>query len=289
MSIVGIYKFIRVLLNLDNISLDDKQIVQIIIYIISYKLKVNIEKTDLLHTELENSIPNFKWFVKKFTLVLNNLIVITNIVFKNDGLVISGLRKMLDIPTILKVLDLITIFTKEQNFGLKKFSFIITEKDQKVLKNIVHHVLKNRGLNETVFTYKTPYDEQRYKKHLDKINNAKIGDILENETIYLYVEYLVIYGEKKDYDNCFVDGDLGDRLDEYENYKLEEISIDDLNLEEWEHDTFFSDIYKEKFLKTKDYPPIVVDSEYSIIDGLHRANALKRSGVEKILAFVGID
>jgi len=138
------------------------------------------------------------------------------------------------------------------------------------------------------YKFNNDYDSLRYKKHLDVINNAKIGDILVNETIYLYVEYLVTHGEKNDYDNCFVDGDLGERLDEYDKYQLKEISIDDIDLDEWELDDYYTDIYKTKYIDNKDYPPIVVGSEYSIIDGLHRANALKESGLEKIKAFVGI-
>ena len=43
------------------------------------------------------------------------------------------------------------------------------------------------------------------------------------------------------------------------------------------------------YSNTKEYPPIVVSKNYSIIDGTHRANALKFCGLKKILAFVGYD
>ena len=77
-------------------------------------------------------------------------------------------------------------------------------------------------------------------------------------------------------------------FEEYEKYKLKEILIDKLNLNEWDLDDDYVEEYKNKYLENKDYPPIVVDSDYVIIDGLHRANALKKSGLEKIMAFVGI-
>lgn len=309
-SIIGIHKLTKTLLDIDQQNLSDDVVMSVITYCILLKITENSDIKNRLGLELEKSVPNFQNLVKKFSRLLNTLITITNMVFKKDQIVIGSLRKMLNIKTtlIIKVFNLIGDFCIEQNMGLQKFTFIIHEKPYKVLKNIVQFVdketakdryyIEGLSLTENVtkesidYKYKTPYDIQRFKKHLDAVNNAKVGDILDNETIWLYVEYLVMYGEKQDYDNCFVDGDLGDRLDEYEKYKLKEISIDELNLEEWDLHDFYVDIYKEKFLGNKEYPPIVVGKKeygtYSIIDGLHRANALKESGVEKILAFVGI-
>ena len=294
--IIGIYKFIKIL---DN--LPEEKLMSIILYILSYKLHISADKTKKLGSDLQLEIPNFESLVKKFTLVLNTLLMICNMVFKKDGLVIGSLGQMLNLKIILKVLDLISDFCTEQNLGLQKFIYLIYEKDDEVLKSIVEFVeketrdnyieglLPEENVTESInYNFKTDYDSYRFKKHLDIVNNSKVGDILDNETIYLYVEYLVMYGEKQDYDNCFVDGNLGDRIDEYDRYKLKEIPISKLNLEEWDLDDSYVDIYKGKFLQNKDYPPIVIDDEYSIIDGLHRTVALKESGLEKIMAFVGI-
>ena len=135
------------------------------------------------------------------------------------------------------------------------------------------------------FNFKNPQQEDRYKPILDKIINAKVGDILSNDVVYMYVQYLCDQAGK--YDNCFIDGDLGDRLDEYDNYILKEILIDKIDIEEWGFDMDDVEEYMKIYSKTKEYPPIVVSADYSIIDGTHRANALKHCGLKKILAFVG--
>lgn len=430
--IVGIYKIFKNLLIQDKIQLSDELMVSMVILVLLDKIVINIDKSKLLYSELENTVPNFKMLIRKFKLCLHSILVISNIVFKRDKLVIGSFKKLLDVKLISKVLNLIEIFTLGHKIGLQEFSAIIHEKDQKVLKNIIEYVnsersnnieglllkenvtsirevinstaqkymknynctlleindgfcydfaqevqkklgysrkdlyilntamfssdystdmvealykdkmnwsksmldkygkppvdlktwrpndhewivfknrhydaecpngvdkwyelpiiqryMKGKIIEESIqYTFKDSYNEQRYKPHLNKINNAKIGDILDNEDIYLFVEYLVIQADK--FEDCFVYGDLGDRLEEYEKYKLKEIPIDKLNLNEWDLDEDYVEEYKNKYLENKDYPPIVVDSDYGIIDGLHRANALKKLGLEKIMAFIGI-
>ena len=135
--IIGIYKFIKIL---DN--LPEEKLMSIILYILSYKLHISADKTKKLGSDLQLEIPNFESLVKKFTLVLNTLLMICNMVFKKDGLVIGSLGQMLNLKIILKVLDLISDFCTEQNLGLQKFIYLIYEKDQDVLKSIVEFVEK---------------------------------------------------------------------------------------------------------------------------------------------------
>jgi hypothetical protein len=146
---------------------------------------------------------------------------------------------------------------------------------------------KSKIQEAITWNFNKPIDEQRYKKHLDVVMNAKVGDVLSNEDIYQYIEYLTIQADKFEY--SFVDGDLAERIEEYSNYILKELLLDALDLTEWEVDRDIANEYRLQYLKGKEYPPIVVDSEYSIIDGIHRANGLKRAGLTKILAFVGIE
>lgn len=143
-------------------------------------------------------------------------------------------------------------------------------------------------LDEAIsWDFNKPQDEQRYKKHLDAVMNAKVGDILSNEDIYQYVEYLTVRADKYTY--SFVDGDLAERIEEYSNYVLKELLLDAIDLTEWEVDKDIANEYRLQYLKGKEYPPIIVSADYSIIDGIHRANGLKRAGLTKILAFVGIE
>ena len=148
----------------------------------------------------------------------------------------------------------------------------------------MNHIKKFESFN---ISYNKKSHKDRYEEFIEQIKNSNIGDILSNETIYMFVQYLTILSDK--YEDSFVDGDLGERLDEYDNYILKEIDIDDLNLDEWNLDYDLVDHYQELYHENKTYPPIVIDDNFSIIDGTHRANAIKNIGFDKILAFVGLD
>jgi hypothetical protein len=173
------------------------------------------------------------------------------------------------------------------NFDLKSQN--INENTNKKLQNInqnMKHLKIFEGFN---------YDKSRYVEILNKINSAKVGDILPEDIVYQYVEYLVVSGSlTQDYGSSFVDGDLGERIEKYPSYKLMELPIGEIDLDEFELDEEIADEYAEKFEKTKYYPPLVVGAKnpkfgtYRIIDGNHRGNGLKIAGEEFVLAFVGI-
>ncbi len=57
--------------------------------------------------------------------------------------------------------------------------------------------------------------------------NSEIGDIVENDVIYRYVQK--IHRAEED----FYDGDLGKRLDIFDHYKLRVIPINEININEW--------------------------------------------------------
>ncbi len=143
-----------------------------------------------------------------------------------------------------------------------------------------------KTFEEFHYNFKNERQKYRYQEAFDTVNNAKIGDVLPNNTIYLYVEYLTILADKYDY--SFVDGNLGDRLDEYSEYILQEIPISKLTLDEWDIDEESVEEYKNIYMRDKEYPPIVVDKDYTIIDGIHRANAIHSTGQTTILAFIGL-
>lgn len=129
-----------------------------------------------------------------------------------------------------------------------------------------------------------------YRYYLDECwYNADIGDVVPQDYIYNYVEYL--HRNEED----FIDGDIGDRIGEFSKYKLMEISIDRINIDEYELDIDDMKEYKKIFKETNDYPPIILDgntewsfrNNYTIIDGNHRVNALHRLGEKTIKAWVG--
>lgn len=80
----------------------------------------------------------------------------------------------------------------------------------------------------------------------------------------------------------FYDGDITERIGRFLKYQVAEVNITKINMDEYELDDYVDD-YIEKFKQFGTYPPIVLgyyDNNwgYDIIDGTHRANALKKLG-----------
>jgi predicted nucleotidyltransferase len=88
----------------------------------------------------------------------------------------------------------------------------------------------------------------------------------------------------------FVEGDIGDRIYWFDDYKLSSLPISNLNLDEHYVDEDLVDDYIEHIkYSPKTMPPIVYDPiAKSIIDGIHRANAYAKLGYENIPAYVGL-
>lgn len=131
--------------------------------------------------------------------------------------------------------------------------------------------------------------------------NAKIGQVLDESDIYNYVEQL--HRNEED----FTDGDIGQRIGQFSKYKLTEIPIDKINIDEYDLDIDYMKDYKKMFKETNNYPPIVLDDDtsgglttlvngkwvtlnnYTIIDGNHRVNSLHRAGLKTVKAWVGFN
>lgn len=130
------------------------------------------------------------------------------------------------------------------------------------------------------------YQSLRRNQVFDKIENAKVGDILPESDIYNYIEYL---HEEED----FSEGDIVSRIEQYKEYQLTKVPIDEIDIDEWGWDEDVVDNYKELYHQTKKYPSIVLEElepgiQHSIIDGTHRVNALDELGIKTVLAWVGI-
>ena len=125
--------------------------------------------------------------------------------------------------------------------------------------------------------------EKYLSNRLDNsIINNKVGTIVEESSIYQYIETL--HHTQDD----FIDGDLPRRIEWYPQYKLILIPIDRLDTDEFYWDETEVDKFKDLYLETNKYPPIVIAHDFSIIDGTHRLNALEQLGEKKILAYMGI-
>jgi hypothetical protein len=117
----------------------------------------------------------------------------------------------------------------------------------------------------------------RFKTFME--SNTKL---ISNDEVYSLVQR--IHRNPDD----FVDGDLAKRLDKYKFYILKTIPISDLDLNEWDVKDYLVDELSDMIKKNSTYPPIVVTHNMSIIDGIHRANALHELGHKEINAYVGV-
>lgn len=125
------------------------------------------------------------------------------------------------------------------------------------------------------------YWQQRVDNIMNKVYSAKIGDIIPEDIIYQYIE--ILHNEED-----FIDGDLPKRIEKYSSYKLIEVDVTDLNIDEY---YLFEDLvedYIKEYEKRGSYPPPVITHKYELIDGNHRANALHKLGIDKIKVFKGI-
>ena len=121
------------------------------------------------------------------------------------------------------------------------------------------------------------YINERYTN-----DTIKIGDIYDEHEVYSYTQR--IHHTSDD----FYSGDLGERIERYKKYRVEEVNISDIDIDEFTIYDEYVDEYVDMVVKHKSYPPVVLNSDYSIIDGTHRLNALEVLGYKKVIAFVGI-
>jgi hypothetical protein len=84
----------------------------------------------------------------------------------------------------------------------------------------------------------------------------------------------------------FETGDLEDRIRKHDFYKLMDVDANLIDADMWNSDDDLVGDYEEYTQRKPDYPPIVLDDDNTIIDGTHRAKALKNLGHKTIKAWV---
>ncbi len=178
------------------------------------------------------------------------------------------------------------------------------QKDAKVFGSVVRDKKKMEANRDTILTHihqmmtyaipilkkNLPADDWEAKRSqinsvLTAYNNARqINESVDAHTIYSDV----LSGHREPDD--FIDGDIGDRIYWFDDYKLTSLPLSNLNLDEHYVDEDLVDDYVEHIKDSpKTMPPIVYDPiAKSIIDGIHRANAYANLGYDTIPAYVGL-
>lgn len=95
-----------------------------------------------------------------------------------------------------------------------------------------------------------------------------------------------IHSKQRDFD----DGDLVDRLSQFNAFEVRKLVIAELDADEFLVDEELVDQYVAKISAGEISPPIIYDEvNASMIDGIHRLNALKKSGALFIESWVGTE
>lgn len=107
-----------------------------------------------------------------------------------------------------------------------------------------------------------------------------VQNIMTSNEIFNYIKDLHPYEED------LYEGDLRDRIFKYKFYSLQEVPINKIKGNWQTYEKTIED-YKKEYLNKKNYPPIVLQHNLIIIDGIHRYEALKQLRNKFILAYVG--
>lgn len=111
------------------------------------------------------------------------------------------------------------------------------------------------------------------QENVNKISANDIYDLVHN-----------IHHRLGDFD----DGDISDRIYKYPYYVLKDVSLNNIELDEFDINDDMVEKYKLKIKNGEKMPFPVLNSDYSIIDGTHRLNALNELGVTHQLCYVGV-
>ena len=84
----------------------------------------------------------------------------------------------------------------------------------------------------------------------------------------------------------FEQGDLEDRIRKHDFYKLVDADASRIKEYMWHSDDDIVSDYQKRLKEEPNYPPIILDRHNTIIDGTHRARALKSLGYKTIKAWV---
>lgn len=117
-----------------------------------------------------------------------------------------------------------------------------------------------------------------------KIYKISQNSIISSQDLQFEVEHL-----HRNYDDI-IEGDLLERIGNWDFWIKTTYNIANLDLDEWYVDEDLVEEYVEKMKNNLNYPPIIIDDKsherVTIVDGIHRANALNQLGHSTVQAYV---
>jgi ribosomal protein L17 len=164
----------------------------------------------------------------------------------------------------------------------------LSKKGEYSEENLAFKYLRNHGYIEKLFDkIRSSYDKTVSIEESESSSTFDYDEkinLIDSDEIVAIVQSL--HSREEDFD----EGDLIDRIKQFKTYKLTNIPINNVDTDEFLTDVELVDEYVEKIKNNPDYPPIVFDPiNSSIIDGMHRVQALEELGYETIRAYVGVE
>lgn len=156
-------------------------------------------------------------------------------------------------------------------------------------ENLAFKYLRNNGYIERLFNIITnSYDKSMSINEIDEEKTATY-EYDEEKNYVLSDEVWSIVNSLHTDEDDLNDGDLKERVFKFPFYELTEIPMSTLDTDEFLTNPEVVDDYVEKTKINPDYPPIIFDPEQSsIIDGMHRVQALEELGYDEVRAYVGV-
>jgi hypothetical protein len=154
-------------------------------------------------------------------------------------------------------------------------------------ENLAFKYLRNNGYIEKLFNKK----KDAYDKSVSIDENEEPQRTLsydEEVNLIPYHEIVDIVYSLHTREEDFEEGDLIERIKSFPFYELKNVPLSSLDTDEFMTDAELVDEYAEEIRLNPDYPPIVFDpTNSSIIDGMHRVQALEQLGYDTVRAYVG--
>lgn len=154
-------------------------------------------------------------------------------------------------------------------------------------ENLAFKYLRNNGYIEKLFNKK----RDAYDKSVSIDENEEPERTLnyDEETNLIPSDEIVdIVYSLHTREEDFEDGDLIERIKSFPFYELKNVPLSSLDTDEFITDIELVDEYEKEIKLNPDYPPIVFDPiNSSIIDGMHRVQALEQLGYDTVRAYVG--
>jgi hypothetical protein len=191
-----------------------------------------------------------------------------------------------------ETIDVNIYYDERCGYSHQTYASISEDSGLDINTDLLFHGLESIKDEETLQYYYEEYTQHKKNIELENIHSfitskKEPAEVIEQiEEHVLYTATQKIHRDPSD----FAHGDLGERLEEFKYYNLTKgFDLTKLNKDEWSIDEdlveHYKDLIKEKGIS--DMPNITIDDNLSIIDGIHRLNALLESGITKADAYVG--